>query len=239
MKTKKDKYNLPGGYSFLESVIRSKEFLKHPIQFIEKTIAKFPAGTYHSSSGLHTKVIVTQNPGFINYVLRENNKNYSKSPFSETASNYFGKGLLYANGDDWLRQRRLIQPGFHKEKIQGLYGIVQKSIKDFLINFPVGGKIDIYPAVHQLSFNILIKSLFDIDLSPKIMTELEDIFRDLQDFLLTDINQPWRKLFYPLTGTLQVNQGKAKRLREIISEIIRQRKASTQIYSDLLDMLLE
>ena len=70
MKTKKDKYNLPGGYSFLESVIRSKEFLKHPIQFIEKTIAKFSAGTYHSSSGLHTKVIVTQHPGFINYVLR-------------------------------------------------------------------------------------------------------------------------------------------------------------------------
>lgn len=239
MSNEKKKYNLPAGYSLFQTLLQSNEFLNNPIKFISKSVDKF-SGTYSTSLSINRYLILTQNPDFINYILKENHRNYIKSELAtKQAVKLFGKGLLFSNGEYWLRQRRLIQPAFHREKIQGLYDIIIKSINDFLSSFPIGESVDIYPVIRQLSFNILIKSLFDINLSSQIMEELSQIFTELQDFLIKDINQPFRKLFYPLTGTEKTTLKKAKRLREIFVEIINQRKAGNENYLDLLDMLLK
>jgi len=236
---KNRKYNLPPGYSLLQTTLHSYEFLDNPVKFISKSMDAF-SGTYSVSLGIKRKLILTQNPDFINYVLKENHRNYTKSELStERAVEFFGNGLLFSNGDYWLRQRRLIQPAFHREKLKGLYDIIIKTIDEYLLKFPTGKSIDIYPLIHELSFNILIQSLFDIKLSSEIKEELSRIFTDLQDFLITDVNQPFRKFFYPFTGAENIQLKKAKRLREIFIAIINERKASDENYSDLLDMLLK
>lgn len=239
MHLKKKKYNLPVGYSLFETTLRSNEFLNNPIKFISKSMDAF-SGTYSAALGINRKLILTQNPDFINYILKENHKNYNKSELAtDRAVEFFGKGLLFSNGDYWLRQRRLIQPAFHREKMKGLYDIIIKSIDESLLKFPTGESIDIYPLVHQLSFTILMQSLFDIKLSFKVMEELSQIFTELQSFLIKDINQPLRRLFYPFTGTKNIQLKKTKRLREIFIGIINERKASDKNYDDLLDMLLK
>lgn len=239
MGIKKKKYNLPVGYSLVQTILKSNEFINNPIKFISKSMDAF-SGTYSAPMGINKRFILTQNPDFINYILKENHKNYHKSKLStERAVKFFGKGLLFSNGDYWLRQRRLIQPAFHRENLQGLYDIIIKSIDKFLLAFPVGENINIYPLMYQLSFNILIQSLFDIKLSSQIMKELSQIFTELQDFLIKDINQPLRRFFYPFTGKENIQLKNAKRLREIFSEIINERKSSDKNYTDLLDMLLK
>lgn len=239
MDIKKKKYNFPVGYSLFQTTLKSNEFLNDPIKFISKSMDAF-SGTYSAALGFNKKLILTQNPDFINYILKENHKNYNKSELAtERAVEFFGKGLLFSNGDYWLRQRRLIQPAFHKEKLRGLYEIITRSVDEFLLEFPIGESIDIYPLVHQLSFNILIQSLFDIKLSSEAREELGRIFTELQDFLIRDINQPLRRFFYPFTGTENIQLKKAKRLREIFTGIINERKASEKSYDDLLDMLLK
>jgi cytochrome P450 len=231
------KYSLPSGYSFMETMLHSGRFLKNPIKFITESMNKF-SGTYISTLGVNRKLILTQDGDFINHVLKDNNRNYHKSEFSTKHSvELFGNGLLFSNGDYWLRQRRLLQPGFHKEKLKGLYDIIIKSIDGSLASFTTG-EVDVYPLINQLSFNIIIHSLFDIRLSPQIMDELNRIFTEMQDFLITDINQPFRKIFYPITGTKKVQLHNAKRLREIFMQIIIERKTSNKTYADLLDMLL-
>lgn len=238
MNTEKKKYNLPAGYSFFQTALKSVDFLSNPIHFISKSMDVY-ADTYTASLKRNKKIIITQNPDFINYILKENHKNYKKSKLStESAVRFLGKGLLFSNGDYWLRQRRLIQPAFHKEKLLSLNNIIIRSINDFLVTFPTGESIDICPIVHRLSFNILIKSLFDITLSSQIMDEIGQIFSDLLNFLIKDTNQPFRRLLYPITGEKNDTQLKAKRLREIIGAIVRERKSENKNYSDLLDMLL-
>jgi cytochrome P450 len=236
---KKKKYNLPVGYSLFQTTLQSNEFLNNPVNFISKSMEAF-SGTYSATLGINKKLILTQDPDFIHYILKENHRNYTKSELStERAVHFFGNGLLFSNGDYWLRQRRLIQPAFHREKLKGLYDIIIRTIDEFMLKFPVGTSIDIYPLVHELSFNIIIRSLFDIKLSSPIMEELSRIFTELQDFLITDINQPFRKFFYPFTGTEKRQRKKAKRLREIFIAIINERKESDRNYTDLLDMLLK
>lgn len=239
MDNKKKKYHLPIGYSLVQTTLKSTEFLNNPIKFISKSMDAF-SGTYSAALGIKRKIILTQNPDFINYILKENHRNYNKSELAtDRAAKFLGKGLLFSNGDDWLRQRRLIQPAFHREKLQGLYNIIIKSIDNYLLKFPNGKGVDIYPLVHQLSFNILIQSLFDIKLPPQIMEELSKIFTELQDFLIKDINQPLSRFFYPFTGIEKAKLIKAKRLREIFVAIITERKGSNKQCDDLLDMLLK
>jgi cytochrome P450 len=232
------KYNFPKGYSPLETFLKTKAFLDNPVKFMAMSMDKF-GGTYTATLGLSKRIIITQNPAFIEYVLKTNHKNYKKSEFStKKAVQLFGDGLLFANGEFWLKNRRLIQPAFHKEKLINLYEIIIKSIEVSLQTFPVGNEIDIYPLVHKTSFNILINSLFDIELPKGILEELSTIFSDLQSFLIVDINKPLRKLTYPFTGVKNKVLEQARRIRAIFSEIIKERKKSTGQFSDLLDMLL-
>jgi len=197
------------------------------------------SGTYSASLGVNRKLITTQNPAFINYILKENHKNYNKSAIStERAARFMGNGILFTNGDFWRRQRRMIQPAFHKEKLQGLNNIIIESITEGLAVFPAGERVDIYPLVHGLSFHVLIKSIFNIPLPPATITEIGQIFKDIQEFLIRDTNQPMRRLFYPITGTENACLKKTKRLKEIIRRIIAQRKSGNKQTGDLLDMLL-
>lgn len=196
-------------------------------------------GTYSAVLPGNQRFILTQDPGLINYVLRENHTNYHKSALTSTrGGRLFGNGLLFSNGAYWLRQRRMIQPSFHQKKIQGLYEIVVKTTDEFLAGFPVGDQVDVYPLMHQLAFNIAVRSLFDIELTEKQSGDLNRIFNELQDFFMNDINLPIRRLLYPLTREDRVNFKKSAQLRAVILEIIRQRQADTKQYNDLLDLLL-
>jgi cytochrome P450 len=232
------KYHLPPGYSLFQTNIKSSEFLRNPIKSVSKSMALF-SGTYSASLGINRKLILTQNPDFINYVLKENHKNYHKSAISaERGARFMGKGILFSNGNFWLRQRRMIQPAFHREKLQGLNAIIIKSINEALMGFSAGNAVDICPFVHGLSFSVLIRSLFNIPLSAQIIGEISRIFSDLQEFLIKDTNQPLGRLFYPVTGAENTSLKKAKRLREIIREVIGARKSANKENADLLDMLL-
>ena len=97
MDIKKKKYNLPVGYSLFQTMLNSNEFLNNPIKFISKSMDAF-SGTYSAALRTNRKIILTKNPNFINYILKENHRNYKKSELAtERAVELFGKGLLFSN----------------------------------------------------------------------------------------------------------------------------------------------
>ena len=73
MGTEKKKYKLPVGYSLFQTMLKTNEFLNNPIKFISKSMVAF-SGTYSAVLG-NRRLILTQNPEFINYVLKENHRN--------------------------------------------------------------------------------------------------------------------------------------------------------------------
>lgn len=230
-------YSLPGGYNFLQSLVRTYKQVKNPIGTMEESMQRFN-GMYTVNLGSR-RLIATQDPGLIDYVLRTNHKNYHKSAIqTEELGRFLGKGLLTVNGEYWLKQRRLIQPGFHMDKIHALYVIIKKTVDEFLSTFPTG-KIDVYPLMHKLAFEIVINSLFNIQVPQETRDELNDFINEVQAFVIKDLRQPYKSWWFRLSGEVKQNFKRAANARSVIREIINTRKRSNQKFNDLLDMLLD
>ena len=231
-------YNYPGGYSFFETYRRALRLVANPIETMEESVAKF-GDTYSVYSGFK-RMILTQDQEFIEYVLKKNHRNYFKSRMvSQKLGRFIGQGLLTSNGSYWLQQCRLIQPGFHVQRIHSLYAIMKKTVDDFLVNFPLGKEVEIYPIMNRLSFEIVTRTLFDVDMAEQSSRQLGNFISDVQEFIIRDIRQPHLSWWYKISGEVKKNTLKSLKARSIIKAIIGQRKSGSQKFNDLLDMLLD
>lgn len=229
---------LPPGYNFFQSLWRTYKQVKDPIGTIEESMERFN-GTYSVNLG-RMNLIATQDPTFIDYVLKVNHKNYYKSRIlTEQLGRFIGNGLLTSNGEYWLKQRRLIQPGFHHERIHALFSIIKKTVDDFLVNFPTGKVVDVYPWMNKLAFEIVINTLFNVKIPQAKRDELSGFISETQDFVIRDVRQPYKSWWFKLSGEVNRNLKRAEGARQIIREIIQQRKQSSEKFNDLLDMLLD
>ncbi|HTJ50872.1 MAG TPA: cytochrome P450 [Cyclobacteriaceae bacterium] len=233
---KKD--NPPPGYNLLQSFIRTYKQVKDPIGSMEESMERFK-GTYTVNLG-RKRLLATQDPGLIEYVLKGNHKNYHKSAIlTEQLGRFIGNGLLTSNGEYWLKQRRLIQPGFHIDKVHALYGIIKKTVDDFLTTMPTGENVNVYPYMNKLAFEIVINSLFNIKVPLEDRNQLSNFISETQDFVIKDIRQPYKSWWFKISGEVKNNLKKAAITRKIIRDIIRERKKSENKFNDLLDMLLD
>ncbi len=231
-------YAFPPGYNFFKSIERTIKQVKNPVGTMEESMERFH-GTYTVSLGKR-KLIATQDPGFIDHVLKTNHKNYYKSPMlTEQLGKFLGNGLLTSNGEYWLKQRRLIQPGFHMDKIKALYDIIKKTVDDFLMRLPTGDQVDVYPLMNKLAFEIVINTLFNVKIPEASRNTLSSFINETQAFVVKDIRQPYLSWWFKLSGEVKKNLDSAEGARSIIRDIIRERKSSSEKFNDLLDMLLD
>lgn len=233
------RYNYPPGYSFFGTYQRALKVVKSPLETMMESVDRF-GESYSVADGFSGRMILTQDPDFIDYVLRRNHRNYYKSRMvTQKLGRFIGNGLLTSNGAYWLRQRRLIQPGFHPQRVKNLYDIMQATIDRFLDRFPAGDRVDVYPLMNRLAFDVVVNTLFDVDLPADIIAELSRFISEIQEFVISDIRQPHLSWWFEWSGRVAANHRKAERVREILRGVVRERQASGRRFNDLLDMLLD
>src|SRR6187549_3605810 len=70
------------------------------------------------------------NPADIRHVLQDNARNYHKSPLYEKLRMSLGNGLLTSEDEFWLRQRRIAQPAFHRQRVAALASVMADAAQD-------------------------------------------------------------------------------------------------------------
>jgi cytochrome P450 len=70
---------------------------------------------------------VLHHPDHIKHVLQDNNRNYWKGNLVSRVKPLIGEGLFTSEGDLWRRQRRLAQPAFHRQRIEGFATIMSTA----------------------------------------------------------------------------------------------------------------
>ncbi|GJM31711.1 MAG: cytochrome P450 [Saprospiraceae bacterium] len=187
--------------------------------------------------------IVTTDPDFIRHVLQKNHRNYHKSFLHfEKLAYFLGKGLLTSDGDYWLKQRRLIQPGFHRQRLEGLTQIMLKVIDEFLVKFDQKikeGPIDIYTEMMELAFEIIARSLFGKAIKRQDLQVLSNNLTEIQTFVVQQIRQPYLHPWLKCSGKIKRHKQLAEQSEAIILKYIRERKNAATPGNDLLQMLLD
>jgi cytochrome P450 len=81
-------------------------------------------GDIFRASVYGTDAYVIRDPEFAHHVLVENWQNYVKGQLIKRVALLLGNGLMVSKGELWKRQRRMIQPAFHRKSIGALTSVI-------------------------------------------------------------------------------------------------------------------
>ncbi|TMM58275.1 cytochrome P450 [Maribacter algarum] len=216
-----------------------KSILKNPLPFHNENFNKL-GDIFKVKIGPTGLILFTRSPEFIKQILQKNHKKYHKSTLqTEDLAKYIGKGLLTSNGEHWRTHRRMVQPAFHKKKLEGLIGIMNSAIHRELERIHDGEAQDIYPLMGDLAFQVVAQSLFSRDDIQAEMAELKRITETNQVMLIKEMRQPYLNWWFKMSGAINRHLTYSKEARGILDKIIQERINSGIEKDDLLDMLLK
>jgi cytochrome P450 len=184
--------------------------------------------------GNRNMTLVTR-PDLVALVLRDYAKKFKK-PYRgfPALKALIGNGLLSSDGDFWLRQRRLAQPAFHKEKVRAYGETMRTFTLRALEHIPKHG--DIFEWLNTLTLEIVAKTLYNAEVgshSSRVGKALEEALAANRAQMGQPIPLP---LWIPLPGHKRLNAAVAE-LDQITFELIAKERANPSEYS-LLSMLV-
>lgn len=154
-----------------------------------------------------------------------------------------GNGLL-SNGEheSWLRQRRMIQPMFHRQRLATMAEAMVAACERLLDRWqPVaatGGSVDIHAEMMRVTLDVITRTMFSADvlgaagkIGPAMKLATEVIFDRAQNPFSPPLHWP--------TPRNRAFWRAARTLDQIVRTLIDQRQRSGPARGDLLDMLLE
>lgn len=225
--------------SFFEVLRNTNRILKNPLPFHRKNFEKY-GDSFRVKVGYSSdNAMFTRNAALAKHLFQKNHRSYHKSKLlTKDLAKYIGEGLLTANGQKWLRQRRLIQPAFHKKKLEGLIAMMKVVIDQEIEKIPKNKAVDVFPMMSDLAFKVVASSLFSFTGEEKLISRLQQITEAVQKSVIKEVRQPYKRWWLHLTGRIKHTLGLSEEARSLILELVNMRRSANQSYDDLLDMLL-
>jgi len=183
------------------------------------------------------QVFLVSDPHLIKDILVTYNRNFVKGRGLQRARRLLGEGLLTSEDPHHLRQRRLMQPAFHRDRITA-YGNTMVTYADRLREqWQHGAVVDVAHEMMRLTLSIVGKTLFDADVDSQARDVREALAGVMETFWMMML--PFADLLeqLPLPRMRRARTSRA-RLDAIIYGFIAERRASGRDHGDLLSMLL-
>jgi cytochrome P450 len=185
------------------------------------------------------RAVFVNHPDLIENVLVTHNRSFVKSLAVRRARTLVGNGLIVSEAEFWLRQRRLMQPAFHRERIAGYGQVMVAYAQQHVADWQSGEIKDIQQEMMQLTLQIVGKTLFDADMTGDAR-EVGAAFAAALESMQARINGMSMLLpdGVPTPTMLRLRRA-VRRLDELVYRIIRERRASDQERGDLLSLLFQ
>ena len=183
------------------------------------------------------QLFLVNDPRLVRDILVTHNRNFTKSRGLERSKRLLGQGLLTSEGAMHLRQRRLMQPAFHRDRISG-FGDLMVGYADRMRNsWTDGATLDVSREMNRLTLSIVGKTLFDVDVEQQAAAVGDALTAVMESFWMMML--PFSELLerLPVPKLRRARMARA-RLDAIIYGMIADRRASGRDHGDLLSMLL-
>ena len=167
-------------------------------------------------------------PDYIREVLVTQDRSFTKWFSVDRIREVLGEGLFVSEGEFHLRQRRLSQPAFHRERIVSYANQMTSLAVRLRERWQAGAVIDVCREMNWLAMMIVASTLFGADMEAEA-AEIRDALSEILDqFERSVLPQADREDFERALG----------RLDAAIYRIVQQRRETNEDRGDLLSMLL-
>jgi cytochrome P450 len=178
-------------------------------------------------------------PDDAQHVLQQNNRNYIKGELIENLRAAGGEGLFTSEGSYWFRQRRMMQPFFHRRVIAGFAEIMTTEINRLLERWPTLSEISLNKEMMKLTLSVVARALFTTTMSDEA---LETVHQTLGPILVENAKRSRRPFSFmeklPLPANRIYTRNREK-LNALVHDIIEARRNDPGEYEDLLQMLID
>ena len=220
-----------------QSILGSLVYLpgRDPIAFFNNLARTYGDIVSYRMGG--EQMFFVNDPQHIKDILVTNNKSFMKGRGLQRAKRILGEGLLTSEGAIHLRQRRLMQPAFHRDAVAG-YGAAMVTYADRMRSgWTDGAALDIAAEMNRLTLSVVGKTLFDADVESQAIEVGEALTGVMDTFwmMMLPFADAIERLPVPKLRRARMSR---VRLDQIIYRMIADRRASGRDHGDLLSMLL-
>lgn len=183
-------------------------------------------------------IYLLTHPDHVRQVLVNDHTKVTKSKVIKASQALLGKGLLTSEGAFHRRQRRLMAPAFHRQRIAGYAETMVRHAAALAQNWQDGQTVDMHAEMNRVTLAIIGETMFGArtEAAARVVSRALEI-----NFgMLNRLTSPW----HFLAGLLHVRENvrffRARRqLNRIVYGFIAQRHRETEQRDDVLQMLLE
>jgi cytochrome P450 len=169
---------------------------------------------------------VINHPDDIKRVLLSNHRNYTKGEGMDRVKILLGNGIMTSEGDFWRRQRRMMQPSFHRRVIDQFSGLIREVNDKFAARWADkaarGEPIDLSEDASELTLDIVLRSIFGRDLA-RLETQLG---ANPFEVVAKEQNRDLKFAF------------RFRSLTKLVAELIDRRRREPEQHFDFLSMLM-
>jgi cytochrome P450 len=155
---------------------------------------------------------------------------------------FLGNGLVTSEGDFWLRQRRIAQPAFHRQRIAGFASTFVRCADQLADRWEQDAKrgrtIDVHHDMMELALRIASLTLLSSDTGDKA-SEVGPAIDLMLHEAVSRINNPFRLPQSIPTPSNRRAERAMQTLDRIVLDIIAARRKGKAREDDLLQMLIE
>ena len=217
---------LPGGQLLL--------FRRTPDNFLQ--LARDYGDVVHFQVGPQRFYLFNE-PDHIREVLVTREECFEKGWGPQRGHSLMGEGLVTSEGTHHRRQRRLMQPAFHRARFEACAATVVRLGAEFVEKLPEGQAIDIWREIMRLTLTITNESLFDTD----VTREVDEVIA-----ATATVFDRFNRWMFPYAGLLRkffaLGKGRyeeaLQRLDNVIYCLIAERRESNEDHDDLLSILM-
>lgn len=210
-------------------------FRRNPLGFLQKLTLNY--GDFVAFRIMNRQMFFANHPDYIRDVLVTQNSNFGKGRALEKAKRILGSGLLTSEGEAHHRQRRLVLPAFHRQRIASYGSVMVEHAARMADDWQEGMPVDISHEMTRLTLGIVAKTLFDADVGKEAdeIGEAMTVMLEMFHLLMYPFADVLEKLPLPMVRRYERMRS---RLDSTIYRIINERRKSGVDRHDLLSMLL-
>lgn len=187
---------------------------------------------------------VTTDADVFQHVLQKNHRNYEKSEIqTDQIARYFGQGLLTNTGKDWLKQRRAIQPGFTRVRLEELTAqmidVIDRECGTLARAADSGARVNLHHFTRDAVFSVIARAIFTDGFTTEEVEKLHYTIEKVQGYIIYPVRLPFLRAPLRWLGQERKHVGLSLEVRDFVQGRIDARRASGEHKDDLLQMLLD